>query len=46
MGNQQNVLKPKISLKIAPNDTKNLEVINYLDVNNLFNLDELHQMIR
>ena len=42
MGNQQNVLKPKISLKIAPNDTKNLRSdTNRLDVNNLFNLDRV-----
>ena len=42
IGNQQNVLKPKISLKIAPNDTKNLRSdTNRLDVNNLFNLDRV-----
>ena len=42
MDNQQNVLKPKISLKIAPNDTKNLRSdTNRLDVNNLFNLDRV-----
>ena len=42
MDNQQNVLKPKISLKIAPNDTKNLKSdTNRLDVNNLFNLDRV-----
>ena len=42
MDNKQNVLKPKISLKIAPNDTKNLRSdTNRLDVNNLFNLDRV-----
>ena len=39
----QNIIKPKLSLKLAPNDTKNLrsDEKNRLDVNNLFNLDRI-----
>ena len=41
-GNKQNILKPKLTVKIAPNDTKNLRnASNRLDVNNLFSLDRI-----
>ena len=41
-GNKQNILKPKLTVKIAPNDTKNLRNNNNrLDVNNLFSLDRI-----
>tara|TARA_Y100000816_G_scaffold260351_1_gene216553 strand:+ start:3874 stop:6267 length:2394 start_codon:yes stop_codon:yes gene_type:complete len=40
--NYQKILKPKISLKISPNHTKNMDSDNNrLDVNNLFSLNRI-----
>ena len=39
---KQNILKPKLTIKIAPNDTKNIRnATNRLDVNNLFSFDRI-----
>ena len=41
-GNRQNIIKPKLTFKIAPNDTKNIkDTTNRMDVNNLFSLDRI-----